>query len=256
MTEIKTENYIIASMQDVSPQPCPCGTTRRAFVDEDNDVATFHLLQVDNDAQTHYHKTLTEGDDAATEAKGGPDEAPPESPGIPEEPIPDEPVLKERHLTIQENQKGVSFHALLGPYLRGAGQITVTDPYIRLFYQTRNFMELLETIVNLKSPDEEVAVHLVTMEDEFRGEQQKAYFEEIQKSSGAVGIHFTWEFDGTGTIHARHIVTDHGWKILLDRGLDIFQHYEMNAAFSFSNRLQQCRRCKAFEVTFIPMASS
>lgn len=60
MTEIKTENYIIASMQDVSPQPCPCGTTRRAFVDEDNDVATFHLLQVDNDAQTHYHKTLTE----------------------------------------------------------------------------------------------------------------------------------------------------------------------------------------------------
>ena len=204
----------------------------------------------------HYRKTLAEGDDPASEAEGGPDEAPPESPGIPEEPIPDEPVLKERHLTIQENQKGVSFHALLGPYLRGAGQITVTDPYIRLFYQTRNFMELLETIVNLKSPDEEVAVHLVTMEDEFRGEQQKAYFEEIQKSSGAVGIHFTWEFDGTGTIHARHIVTDHGWKILLDRGLDIFQHYEMNAAFSFSNRLQQCRQCKAFEVTFIPLAST
>ena len=25
-------------------------------------------------------------------------------------------------------------------------------------------------------------------------------------------------------IHARHIVTDHGWKISLDRGLDIFQH--------------------------------
>jgi hypothetical protein len=48
-----------------------------------------------------------------------------------------------------------------------------------------------------------------------------------------------------------HIVTDHGWKISLDRGLDIFQHYEMNDAFTFANRLQQYRPCKAFEVTFI-----
>jgi ATP-dependent Lon protease len=37
----------------------------------------------------------------------------------------------------------------------------------------------------------------------------------------------------------------------LDRGLDIFQHYEMNDAFTFANRLQQYRPCKAFEVTFI-----
>ena len=33
--------------------------------------------------------------------------------------------------------------------------------------------------------------------------------------------------------------------------LDIFQHYEMNDAFTFANRLQQYRPCKAFEVTFI-----
>ena len=32
------------------------------------------------------------------------------------------------------------------------------------------------------------------------------------------------------TIHARHIVTDNGWKIFLDRSLDIFQRYEMNVA--------------------------
>ena len=66
-----------------------------------------------------------------------------------------------------------------------------------------------------------------------------------------MGIDFTWEFDESGTIHARHIVTDHGWKILLDRGLDIFQHYEMNEAFAFSNRMQSFRSCKAFEATFI-----
>ncbi len=49
----------------------------------------------------------------------------------------------------------------------------------------------------------------------------------------------------------RHKVIDTGWKIVLDRGLDIFQHYDMNQAFSINNRLQQYRSCKAFEVTYL-----
>ena len=76
-------------------------------------------------------------------------------------------------------------------------------------------------------------------------------YRELFRRGNAVGIDFTWEFDETGSIHARHIVTDHGWKILLDRGLDVFQNYEMNDAFTFANRLQQHRSCKAFEVTFL-----
>jgi len=51
-------------------------------------------------------------------------------------------------------------------------------------------------------------------------------------------------------------VADHGWKISLDRGLDIFQHYEMHDTFTFTNRLQQYRPCKAFEVTFIKTGES
>ena len=37
----------------------------------------------------------------------------------------------------------------------------------------------------------------------------------------------------------------------VEPALDIFQHYEMNDAVTFANRLQQYRPCKAFEVTFI-----
>ena len=162
-----------------------------------------------------------------------------------------EPVVKEQHLTFQENQKGISFDALFGPYLRGASKITITDPYIRLFYQVRNFMEFLETVVKYKPQGEEIAVHLMTSEDDFKAEQQIESFEKIKESCSPVGIDFTLEFDQTGSIHARHIVTDHGWKILLDRGLDVFQNYEMNDTFTFANRLQQYRACKAFEVTFI-----
>ncbi len=51
-------------------------------------------------------------------------------------------VLKEQHLVFHENQRGVSFDTLFGPYLKDASNIVVTDPYIRHFYQVRNFMEL------------------------------------------------------------------------------------------------------------------
>lgn len=163
----------------------------------------------------------------------------------------EESELQEQHLVFKENQKGVSYDSLFAPYLKGASQITVTDPYIRLFYQTRNIMELLETVVKLKAPEEEIQVHLITVEDDFKSDQQKENFEKIQNSAESVGVKFTWEFDDSGSMHARHIVTDHGWKISLDRGLDIFQQYEMNDAFSFANKLQQHRACKAFEVTFI-----
>ena len=160
-------------------------------------------------------------------------------------------ALREQHLVFQENQRGLSFDTLFGPYLQGASKIVITDSYVRLFYQVRNLMELLETIARQKADDEEVGVHLITTRDEFKGDQQNEYFVDMQTASAAIGIDFSWEYDRSGTIHARHIITDHGWKILLDRGLDVFQRYEMNNAFDFSNRLQQYRACKAFEATFI-----
>ena len=194
----------------------------------------------------YYHKTISEENPTSAPVQASllvtqlrASEALPES------------TLEEKHLTFQENQKGVTYDLLFGDYLKGATQITITDPYIRLFYQIRNFMEFLETLVRQKPIEAEVAVHLVTIEDEFKGEQQQENFEKIKESAQAIGVNFSWEFDSSNTLHARHIVTDHGWKISLDRGLDIFQHYEMNDAFTFSNRLQQFRPCKAFEVTFI-----
>jgi len=53
-------NYRLAQMDTLDTLRCPCGFTRRAFVSDDNPVATLHLLDVQSDAQVHYHKTLTE----------------------------------------------------------------------------------------------------------------------------------------------------------------------------------------------------
>ena len=162
-----------------------------------------------------------------------------------------EPELKEHHIVVAENQRGISYDQLFGPYVRGASHITITDPYIRLFYQARNLMEMLETVVKHKSEEDEVVVSLITVEDEFKGEQQREWLNQIQSSMLTVGIKFAYSFDNSGAQHARHIVTDTGWKISLDRGLDIFQQYDMNDAFQLTNRMQKQRPCKAFEVTFI-----
>lgn len=94
-------------------------------------------------------------------------------------------------------------------------------------------------------------MHVVTVEDEFHGERQTENMQKIAESCSGTGINFSWEYDTTGTRHDRDISTDHGWKIVLSRGLDIFQRFELNEAFSFANRLQQHRRCKEFNVTYV-----
>jgi ATP-dependent Lon protease len=165
-------------------------------------------------------------------------------------------VLKEQHLVFQENQRGVSFDALFGPYLAGAKRIVITDPYMRMFHQVRNLMDLMETITKFKGPDEEVAIHAVTVEDEFNGDRQSENLQKIADACQSVGIQFTWAYDTSGTKHDRDITTDNGWKIVLSRGLDVFQRFELNDAFNFANRLQQHRQCKEFNVTYVRMKSS
>ncbi len=159
------------------------------------------------------------------------------------------------HVVIQENQRGVSFDKLFGPYLRGASEITITDAYIRKFYQIRNLMELLETIIRHKSDEDEVTVHLITSRDDYNPERQEENFVKIQEAVAPAGVHFTWRFSAPEAIHARHIITDTGWKISLDRGLDIFQPYDMHDALSLANRMQEYRACRPFEVIYIRLES-
>jgi ATP-dependent Lon protease len=220
------------------------------FSYSNNSGEIISVTTLEEDEYPQYYSQKVESGDAQDEAKeSGKSYQDQDVKSIPESTKDNN--AKEEHLTFFENQKGVSFDLIFSEYLRGAGKVTITDPYIRLFYQVRNLMEFIETIVKNKLEGDEVEVHLVTTKDEYKSEDQIVNLEHIKDSSISVGVKFTWEFDQTNTIHARHIVTDNGWKISLDRGLDIFLHYEMGDAFSFSNRLQEYRSCKAFEVTYI-----
>ena len=55
-----TKLFAISQLDEVAAVKCPCGFSRRAFVTPDNPVATIHMVDIQTDAQTHYHKKLTE----------------------------------------------------------------------------------------------------------------------------------------------------------------------------------------------------
>ncbi|ERI35659.2 ATP-dependent Lon protease [Arthrobacter sp. AK-YN10] len=159
--------------------------------------------------------------------------------------------LFEGHQEFQENQRGVSYENLLVPYLRGATQITITDPYIRQFHQARNLMELIECIAATKDAADEVNVRLVTSENTEGQDKLRKQYElllKVKQGASVAGINVDIVFDGA--IHDRSILTDTGWRILLGRGLDIFQ-YITGDAFELATRLQEYRQVKAFGVTYI-----
>lgn len=55
-----TNRFQISRVADLPGVECPCGETRRAFVDDPDRVASLHVVEISVDARTHYHKRLTE----------------------------------------------------------------------------------------------------------------------------------------------------------------------------------------------------
>lgn len=60
MATTAPRKFEITRVGDLAPVACPCGTTRRAFVDDPDRVASLHVVEISVDARTHYHKRLTE----------------------------------------------------------------------------------------------------------------------------------------------------------------------------------------------------
>ena len=156
-------------------------------------------------------------------------------------------LLKEGQKIIRDNQSGISYDNLFGAYLMDATKIKIIDPYIRLPYQLRNFMEFVRLVSEKKDPLQEVELHLVTTNSEDYIEGVKEKFDQMTYSLESMGINFTYEFDEY--IHDRSIEMDNGWKIVLGRGLDIYQ--KTGGYADITDYIQERRLCKACEITFV-----
>jgi mannose-6-phosphate isomerase-like protein (cupin superfamily) len=53
-------NFQIAQLDEVPAQRCPCGFTKRAFAGRPDNVASMHIVDIQEDSRTHYHKRMTE----------------------------------------------------------------------------------------------------------------------------------------------------------------------------------------------------
>ena len=157
---------------------------------------------------------------------------------------------KEQHLVVPENTKGWSYRRLFADHLRGCSAIIIRDPYIRAFHQIRNLVEFLRMVNEITPVGDEVTVHLITGSDQETMEKQVENLGQVQDSFAGTCTPFSWEIDASPNFHARSITADNGWKISLDRGLDIFQWFEFSA-FKAEAAVQEARMVKGCELSFI-----
>jgi len=67
---------------------------------------------------------------------------------------------------------------------------------------------------------------------------------------------FSWEIDASPHFHVRSITTDPGWKISLDRGLDVFQWFEFSP-FNAAAVMQEARMVvKGCELNYMHQAKA
>jgi len=173
-----------------------------------------------------------------------PDEKPnPEEEMQKADPLAPDRIPEEKTLDIAEGQKGVSFEKLFLPYVKGAKSVKICDPYIRIQYQIYNLMSFCEIL----DPSEgTLNVDLVTACDAYQEKGLREKLEELKKGLSPDHIAFSYVFNND--LHDRWIETDTGWRIILGRGLDIFQKPEDRFTLGFLDQTK--RKCKATTITY------
>src|SRR5690606_25883946 len=97
-----------------------------------------------------------------------------------------------------------------------------------------------------KESGEEINLEIIAWNEEAFQPQSKGYFNEVLDSVSDLRINLSYRFEDH---HDRYIKADNGWKIILGRGLDIFQ--KPVGRFTLADIDQAQRKCRACEITYI-----
>jgi len=57
---MSSKRYRIVNTKSLTAHRCPCGTAKRAFTDDPDQIASLHVVNVGETSKTHYHKKMTE----------------------------------------------------------------------------------------------------------------------------------------------------------------------------------------------------
>jgi len=87
---------------------------------------------------------------------------------------------------------------------------------------------------------------LITACDPSLESESKGKLDELKK--GLIRDHIEFDYKFENNIHDRWIETDTGWRIILGRGLDIFQKQEDKFTLGFLDQTK--RKCKTTTITY------
>jgi len=156
------------------------------------------------------------------------------------------PEVKMNQEILKQNQTGVSYEKLFAKYLIGAKNITLQDPYIRLPNQFKNLLEFCVMLGNYKEPVAILNLKIITWNTLAFKPTSKELLQELSSTVKQMGIVLTYKFENH---HDRYIEADNGWKIILGRGLDIFE--KTQGRFVIGDIDQTWRKCKPCEMTYL-----
>lgn len=133
---------------------------------------------------------------------------------------PEPAAPREQHFTIFYGDTGYSYGSILGPYLPGAAEVVIEEPYVRLPHQIQNFVRFCEAVV--KHGPAVKRIHLVT------GYDEATPMAEIQEKLGELkqsllDMDIVLDVELNPNLHDREIRLDNGWVIKIGRGLDFYQ---------------------------------
>jgi ATP-dependent Lon protease len=127
--------------------------------------------------------------------------------------------LNEQHFTILYGDTGHSYETIIGPYLRGAKEVTIEDPYIRMPHQIQNFVRFCETCLKAGS------IRTINLVSSYDSTAQLAEFSEKMEDlkQSLVEADVVLNIAINPNLHDREIRIDNGWHIKIGRGLDFYQ---------------------------------
>lgn len=126
---------------------------------------------------------------------------------------------KEQHFTILYGDSGHSYETIMGPYLQGAKEVTIEDPYIRMQHQIQNFVRFCETC--LKSGSIKTINLISSYDDSTQLADISEKLEDLKQS--LVEADVVLNISLNPNLHDREIRIDNGWHIKIGRGLDFYQ---------------------------------
>ena len=57
---MEKKNYANVEFSNIMPVPCPCGMSKRAFIQESEGAVSLHVVEISIHAKLHYHKNRRE----------------------------------------------------------------------------------------------------------------------------------------------------------------------------------------------------